>query len=80
MMSEVTAVGRLTLLAVSSLFVVGGNTSLDFEVGGGLAVELAAGSGLGQRRVTAGGRLAGLQLRTKHTGSQRAPPDLQHAI
>lgn len=57
----------LTLLAVASLFVGGGDAPLDFEVGGRLAVELAVGSRFGKRQVAAGGRLAGLQLRDKGT-------------
>lgn len=55
----------LTLLAVASLFVTGGDAPLDFDVGGRLAVELAVGSRFGQRQVAAGGRLAGLQLGNK---------------
>lgn len=51
------------LLAVTSLFVVGGDAPLDFEVGGRLAVELTAWPRFGQRQVAAGGRVAGLQLR-----------------
>lgn len=54
-----------TLLAVTSLFVVGGDAPLDFEVGGRLAVELTAWPRFGQRQVAAGGRVAGLQLRDK---------------
>lgn len=59
---EKTRTVLLTLLAVASLFVVGGDAPLDFEVGGRLAVELAVGSRFGKRQVAAGGRLAGLQL------------------
>lgn len=57
----------LTLLTVTSLFVVGGDAPLDFEVRGRLAVELAAGSRFGQRQVAAGGRLSGLHLEDRQT-------------
>lgn len=39
----------VTLLAVASLFVTGGNAPLDFDVGRRLAVQLAVGSWFGQR-------------------------------
>ena len=57
----------LTLFTVASLLVVGGDAPLHLEVGGGLAVELAVGPRLGQRKVAAGGRLAGLVLEDTHT-------------
>lgn len=64
-MKKTTQCGLLTLLAVTSLFVVGGDAPLDFEVGGRLAVQLTAWPRFGQRQVAARGRVAGLQLRDK---------------